>query len=194
MKILVAVPTFENITPETFKAIYDLHTGDHTVDFDFVKGYDCAVARNKIVDKTLKGGYDAVLMVDSDVIIPEDTLERFLESPVPICFGLCPRKNTDKRLTTAYKLGTANYDNAYSYDELNLSRLECRGVGAACVLIRREVFEAMKYPYFKYVTYDDGRLLSEDFYFCEEARNRGYVIWADTRVRCGHLTRGFQYE
>ena len=40
MKILVAVPTYETIAPETFKSIYDLAKADNEVNFEFVKGYD----------------------------------------------------------------------------------------------------------------------------------------------------------
>ena len=53
MKILVAVPTFENIYPDTFKAIYGLNRGDHDVAFNFVRGYDCATARNRIAQEAL---------------------------------------------------------------------------------------------------------------------------------------------
>lgn len=194
MKILVAVPTFETIAPETFKSIYALHTEGHSVSFDYVKGYDCAKARNEIVKLVLDGGYDYVLMVDSDVIIPEDTIDRFLDSPVDICYGLCPRKNTRDRKTTAYKIGSPDYTNAYSYDELYLSRIEVKGSGAACAFIKADVFRKLKYPWFQYVSYENGTFLSEDLYFCTEAQKAGYIMWADTRIRCGHLTRDFQYE
>ena len=40
MKILIAVPTFETIQPEVFKAIYELRPAGHELSFDFVKGYD----------------------------------------------------------------------------------------------------------------------------------------------------------
>ena len=66
MSVLIAVPTFETIAPECFKAIYHLK-GDG-LSFDFVKGYDCAKARNEIVKKALDGGFDYVLMIDSDVV------------------------------------------------------------------------------------------------------------------------------
>jgi hypothetical protein len=68
MKVLIAVPTFETIAPECFKAIYELQGDDLT--FDFVRGYDCAKARNEIAKKALNGGFDYVLMVDSDIVIP----------------------------------------------------------------------------------------------------------------------------
>ena len=93
MKILIAVPTFENIQPEVFKAIYNLKS-EHELHFDFFKGYDCAIARNEIAKTAQAKHYDYVLMVDSDTIIPEDTLELMLEDPVDVCLGVCPRKNT----------------------------------------------------------------------------------------------------
>ena len=37
MDILIAVPTFENIYPDTFKSIYDLDKGDNNVSFEFVR-------------------------------------------------------------------------------------------------------------------------------------------------------------
>ncbi len=197
MKILIAVPTFENITPETFKSIYALHTGEHTVHFDFVKGYDCAIARNKIVEKTLEGGYDYVLMVDSDIIIPQDTIDRFLDSPVDICFGICPRKNTKTGKTAVAKLGQAGFHDMYTMEEITktpLSRIEVKGAGAACAFIRASVFKKLEYPWFNYVSYKDRSFLSEDYYFCNSAIKAGYVMWADTRIKCGHLVRGFQYE
>ena len=56
-KILIAVPTFESIYPETYKSIWDMDKGGHEVMFDYVKGYDCASARNNIVQ--LAKGYGA---------------------------------------------------------------------------------------------------------------------------------------
>ena len=196
MNILIAVPTFENISPETFKGIYDLRTEGHQTSFETVKGYDCAKARNTIADKALEGGYDYVLMIDSDVIVPPDTIELCMTDPVDICFGFCPRKNAKDKRSAVFKYGPA-YGACYTYDELNQmdpGRVEIRGAGAACAMIRTDVFEHLKYPYFKYVSYANKTFLSEDLYFCSRAREKGYQLWADTRIRCGHMTRGFQYE
>ena len=69
MRILIAVPTFENIFPDTYKSIWDLDKCGHDVSFEYVRGYDCATARNKIAQKAIDGAYDYVLMVDNDVVI-----------------------------------------------------------------------------------------------------------------------------
>lgn len=39
MKIFIAVPTFETIQPEVFRAIYGLES-EHELYFDFIKGVD----------------------------------------------------------------------------------------------------------------------------------------------------------
>lgn len=193
MKILIAVPTFETIQPEVFKAIYNLKS-DHELHFDFVKGYDCAVARNEIAKQAQLGGYDYVLMVDSDTVIPPDTLDLMLDPPVDICLGVCPRKNTRDGKTAIIKYGAEEYHDSYYYKDLPEGRTLVKGGGFACALVRANVFTQMDNPWFQYVTNADGSTLSEDFYFCQNARFYGIDIWMDPRVKCGHLARYYQYE
>lgn len=193
MRILIAIPTFETIQPEVFKAVYDLHSAGHELSFDFVKGYDCAVARNKI-SVLAKGTYDYVLMVDSDTIIPPDTLELMLDTDVDICLGVCPRKNTKEGETAMVKMTDMSYRDFYHYDKLPAEKTEVKGGGFACALIKTTVLTALDYPYFQYVTNEDCSTFSEDFYFCQHARLYGYQIIMDPRVKCGHLARYYQYE
>ena len=144
MRILVAVPTYENICPETFKSIYDLDKDGHQVDFEFVKGYDCPTARNNIAKKAIEGGYD--------------------------------------------------FTKPYTYNTLpNNDRIVVKGGGFACAMINVSVFKLLPFPWFRYVTYEDGSSLSEDLFFCLRAAESGFVIEADTRVRCGHMARYFQW-
>lgn len=194
-RILIAIPTFENIMPETFKSIYDIDACGHELSFEFVKGYDCARSRNDIVRLALEGGFDYVFMVDADMYVPSDTLQKMLEYPTEICLGLCPRKNTKSGETCIYKTGQVNYKNAYTYHNIpKKKRIVVHGGGLACALIKTEIFKHLTYPWFRYVTYSDGSELSEDLYFCSQAKANGYKIYVDTRVRCGHATRYFQFE
>lgn len=194
-KILIAIPTFENIMPETFKSIYDLDPCGNELSFEFVKGYDCARARNDIVRIALEGGFDYIFMVDADMYVPKDALQKMLEYPTEICLGLCPRKNTKVGKTCIYKIGQINYKDAYTYYDLpKKDRVMVHGGGLACALIKMDIFKNLTYPWFRYVTYQDGSELSEDLYFCSQAKANGYKIYVDTRVCCGHATRYFQFE
>ena len=193
MKILIAVPTFEKIEPEVFKAIYNLKS-EHELTFDFVKGYDVAVARNEIVKLAQQGQFDYVLMVDSDTLIPPDTLEVMLDPPADIVLGVCPRKNTKEGKTAIIKLGAEEYHDSYYYSDLPKERTLVKGGGFACVLVKNTVFTRLQNPWFQYVTNADGSTLSEDYYFCQNARFYGMDIYVEPRVKCGHLTRYYQFE
>ena len=93
--ILIAVPTFESIFPDTFKAIYDLDVSGHDVSFEYVRGYDCATARNRIAKKALNLSVDYVLMVDNDVVLPKDALINLLDDPKPVCLGFYAHRDND---------------------------------------------------------------------------------------------------
>ena len=197
MRILIAVPTFENILPETFKSIYNLDKiDDMIVDFDFVRGYDCSRARNIIANKAISDNYDYVLMVDSDIILPAHTLTKMLDDPKPICLGCYPRKNTRNGTFEIFKLGQTDYKNTFSYKEIsNLNgKVEVKGGGFGCAMIDVKVFQDLPHPFFKYVEYESGATLSEDLYFCSNAHKAGYQIYAETDIICGHSVRNFQWR
>lgn len=193
MKILIAVPTFATIEPEVFKAIYKLKS-EHELCFDFVRGYDCAVARNEIGKIAQAGDYDYVLMVDSDTLIPPDALDLMLDPPVDVVLGVCPRKNTKNGKSAIIKMESESYHDNYFYSELPEGRTRVKGGGFACALVKTSVFTVIDYPWFQYVIDEDWSTLSEDYYFCQQAALYGIEIWMDPRVRCGHLARYYQFE
>lgn len=196
-RILIAIPTFENILPDTFKSIYNLDkTENMIVDFDFIRGYDCARARNLIANKAIKEEYNYVLMVDSDMILPAHTLTKMLTDPKAVCLGCYPRKNTKKEIFELFKLGQRDYKNTFNYKEITSlnGKVEIKGGGFGCALIDVEVFEHLPHPFFKYVEYESGATLSEDLYFCSNVSRAGYKVYADTDVVCGHSIRGFQWR
>ncbi|MDO5131442.1 MAG: glycosyltransferase [Eubacteriales bacterium] len=211
MKILIAVPTFETIFPDTYKSIWNLDKGGHEVAFDFVRGYDCATARNRIAQKAIDGSYDYVLMVDNDVVLPPDVLVNMLDDPVDVCLGYYAHRNSDNRYTgrvSACRLKGPdggiyyNYplESEYTAQEMNQLRtegkkkIEIHGGGMGCALIRVDVFRRIRYPWYDWVNYDDGNrgMLSEDLYFCERCKDKRINVYTDTRAGCGHLLRYVQ--
>lgn len=195
MKILIAVPTFEHIQNEVFQAIYDLDKCGHQCDLKLVAGHDCARARNNIADWSVAGGYDYVLMIDSDTIVPKDALKNLLDPEADIVMGCCPKKNTKSKEYPLCRVQSPELRPCLTADDLQgTERIEIQVGGFACALVKTDVFTYMSYPYFKYLEYEDRNILSEDYYFCLEAIGRGYRIWADPRVKCGHQIKGYQYE
>jgi GT2 family glycosyltransferase len=67
-------------------------------------------------------------------------------------------------------------------------------VGGGCLMIRREVFEKLKEPWFQsewiFSNFpgEHGWLLkTEDVWFCEKAQEAGYNIHLDTRIKSPHM-------
>ena len=202
-KVLIAVPTFENITPDTFKSLWDMDKGGHECLFEFVRGYDCASARNNIMSLAKELDADYLMMVDSDVTVPRDALVNLMEHDVDVVMGYYAHRNRENDPTTktnVCKRGEFNYTNQYHGGELHaladqgriLERIHGGGMG--CILIKRTVYDRIPYPWFDWVNYRDANhsLLSEDLYFCELCREWKVKIYCDTRVSCGHLMRRIQ--
>lgn len=214
MKILIAVPTFENIFPDTYRSIWKLDKAGHDIDFEFVRGYDCATARNKIVKMALDGNYDYVLMVDNDVVVPETALKDMLDEPVDVCLGYYAHRDNDNlyrgRVSACKYSDPNNYgfpyinyplDSEYTGEEmLSLRRqgkkkIRIHGGGMGCALIRTEVFRKLEYPWYDWVNYADANqgMLSEDLFFCERCKQAGIPVYTDARAGCGHVLRHVQW-
>lgn len=212
MKILIAVPTFENIYPDTFKSIWDLDKGDNEILFEYVRGYDCATARNRIAQRSLDLGVDYVLMVDNDVVLPKDALTNLMDDLKDVCLGYYAHRDTDnlyRGRTCVCKLkmpdgrGYFNYplESEYTAEELIKLReageykIRIHGGGMGCAFIKADVFRELEYPWYDWVNYKDGNrgMLSEDLFFCELCKARRIRIFTDSRVACGHMLRHVQW-
>ena len=190
-KILIAVPTFETIKPECFKSIYGLKNPENfNLFFDYVKGYDCARARNEIVKLALNYNFDYVLMIDSDVNVPRQTVNNLLACKSDIALGWYYKKRTTSDETVIYDFGKdfTNKNMIYGETLWQLDDpIEVKGGGLGISLVNVNVFRQMKYPYFKYVIYDDDTVLSEDLFFCNKARDHGMKIKCNPNVKGNHI-------
>lgn len=213
MRILIAVPTFETIYPDTFKSIWNLDKGEHEVMFEFVRGYDCATARNHIAQMAINKGVDYVLMVDNDVVLPHDALINLLDDPKDVCLGYYAHRDSDniyRGRTCVCKLQQPdggyyfNYPLESEYTAEELKDLKASGTykqaihggGMGCAFIRTDVFQEINYPWYDWINYNDSNrgMLSEDLYFCEQCKGHGIPIYTDSRVGCGHILRRVQWS
>ncbi|MDR2412834.1 MAG: hypothetical protein LBD50_01320 [Rickettsiales bacterium] len=194
LKVLIAVPTFENIEPDCFKSLWFLHHLENScIYFDFVRGYDCARARNQIAQRAIGDEFDYVLMTDSDNILPCDALVKLFAAGKDIILGWYPRKFSSSGQTELFRMSETDYTNETNISISQLPEdmvMEIRGGGMGCALIKTDVFRAMPTKtWFRYINYDNGYVLSEDLFFCDEARKAGYKIFCHTGVRCGHICK-----
>ncbi len=143
-------------------------------------------SRKSIVNEFLKGNYDYLFWVDSDIIIPEHALNKLRSWDKEIISGLyfSPFKYKDVKtiLPVAYKFGPKeDLRKPLQIPELKKnSVMEVHSVGFGCCLIKRKVIE--KVPLRRI----ENTPSTEDVLFCFDARKNGYKTFLDTSVLCKH--------
>lgn len=192
VRILVAVPTAKYIESETFKSIYNLEKKDNwVVDVQFFYGYRVDQVRNLIADYTIKEDYDYVLNVDSDMILPSNALINLMNRDKGVVSGVYLKKELDKKIPEMYGGEVVDENGQTDYNWLikqNGNIVTIYTCGFGCVLIKKEVFQKIGYPWFEYhVSYEFKDSISEDTDFCLKAMNKGYNIYLDTGVFCEHI-------
>lgn len=187
-KILVGIPTNKYIEPETFKSLWDLILPDgYELDFQYFYGYQIDQIRNLIAEWAKR--YDYLLSIDSDIVLPRDSLVKMLAADKDIISGLYIQRIPGTQTLEVY-MDTSNggcTNIPYSLIE-NRGVVEIAACGMGCALIKSDVFRKLEYPHFYYKSaLDHSNTVSEDVYFCMKARQSGFTVWADASIKCDHI-------
>lgn len=196
MPIVIGVPMDELMFSQFFSNIICLSIMPWDA---FITTSDTFVteARNHIHDGFLERHKAPFLfMVDSDVLPPPDTIERLLAHNLPVVSGVYHKKEKFHVKDEEGNEGIIQRPVVYDYSRFDedtqtfkfLSRFKdgtglekVDGVGAGCLMIRRDVCEKIgKSPY----NLKNG---GEDLSFCRKITGCGYDIFVDWDLKCGHI-------
>jgi GT2 family glycosyltransferase len=108
-------------------------------------------------------------------------LERLLSHNKDIVGANYNRRSYPSQSLTLFKCLAGTYYNK----ELPKTLFECDAIGTGCLLIKADVFKKISKPWFFYGAED--RMIGEDIYFCEKAKEAGFKIWCDPNLEVGHL-------
>lgn len=184
MLTLIGIPTANTVEPETLKAIYGQAEADTDTSLDILYGFRIDVQRNLLCEEALRIGADYLLMVDSDVVLPPTALRDLLDPPAEIVSGLVRIKGLrHKGEYTAVCKGQV-----LLYDAVPEGRSPIDWCGGACMMIKTSILKDIPKPWFEFHE-EPGSAVSEDVWFCMQARKAGIPIYADKRVACGHIIK-----
>lgn len=187
-RILLAIPTAKYIESETFKSIYDLEVPDNVeLTFQYFFGYQIDQIRNLIAHWAKD--FDYLFSVDSDIILPPDTLKKFLKHDVDIVSGVYIQRKPNTEIIEVYRKNEhGGVSNVSMKDLMPIGLHEIDGCGFGCVLVKSEVIKKIGYPQFVYKSALDHKdTISEDVYFCKRAQEVGAKVYVDSSVICNHL-------
>jgi GT2 family glycosyltransferase len=168
---------------------------------DFLSvGYtEVTMAINQAIHMFLDANYHThFLILDIDHVHPVDIVQRLgkwiiHDNNVKIVGGVNHRRGVPYdpcvyEKTDDHKISTIAID-VLEKAKQSGNLVEVDSMGAGCMLIAREVFEAIDPPWWEwdYKRYDKGRARSPDAYFCEKAQEKGFKIWADPSTCSPHI-------
>ena len=195
MKTLIAIPCFDTVHVEFVRSFMDLKKPEGTT-FSFIPGTLIYEARNLIAQKAVENGFDRVLWLDSDMIIPPDALEVLTadmeEHRADLVTALYFRRKPPTNPVLSNDLYWRVNDDgnvetgATSYvDYPENAVFPIRGTGFGCCLTSRNLLRKMVEVYGSPFTPLMG--MGEDFAFCWRADKAGFKMRCDSRVKCGHI-------
>lgn len=145
----------------------------------------------------LDGRYDAMMVVESDVIPPPDALKRLAALDADVAYGVylfrvhdySSRTRPVVNLLEHYGDGARNVGESWTSRGLwppkERGPAVVSGAGLGCVLIKRHVLEAIE---FRTLNPKLRPTIHCDSWFTTDVYRAGFSMMADTRVVCGHKT------
>jgi predicted O-methyltransferase YrrM len=196
---VVLVPVGGHVDPGCEDALRELERRGHPV--WRYRGYSAVdAARNQMATDAVGRGFQELMWVDADVAFDPNDVDKLRAHDLPFTCGLYPKKGPRQFAceflpnTPAVRFGR------------NGGLVEIKYCGFGFTHVRAAVFEAVQahfdlpicnlrfnsplVPFFEPMAVPDpgGQWsLSEDYAFCERARQAGFTVVADTSIRLWHV-------
>lgn len=200
--VMVFTPVYR-LEPETIQALFDLEW-DGPITWVFqednplsgddrttgVKNHLHQYQRGR--ELFLQSRCDALLIIESDIVPPPDTLRRLAALDVDLAYGVYVFRNRKPghplvvNIMERYKEGALNVGESLSVRGLwppPQDVIPCSGAGLGCILIKRHVLEDID---FRILNISNNKVHCDSWFTCD-VYAKGYSMMSDTRVRCGHV-------
>lgn len=188
-KVAIGVPSPE-VGP--YSVFYDslLHMkGLVAEDVIQLRGANVAENRNLIQQVAKVRGYDAILYLDNDQVMPPDTLSRLVARDLDVVSGLYLKREPPFIPHAYHKKDNHWWPHCLGKGESGLIAVDMTGAG--CLLVKMSVFDKLERPYW---TLGQGLAgpdkWGDDEVFCTKLRAAGYQVYVDLDCPVGHQLNG----
>lgn len=197
MKILAFTPTYADaLAPETVASM-DAQRFDGVLDWVVSKDnpYPVPDHRNVLAqyrmarERCIRDGYDALLTVEHDMILPDNAVQELANTPGDVAFGVYLFRWGSLVLNVFEYINERNIGESLSLHPkkaraaVKAGMLRVSGCGWGCTLLRRSALEAIEFPE------EFPENPAYDIRFAQLAIRAGLEMTANFRVLCGHKQR-----
>ena len=182
-RVMVAIPTTDYVHINFALALASLVQSTSTpLAIQVARGSSICQNRNTLVQAAKRQEVEFILFIDNDISFPGFVVDRMIhiieEKSIDILGCNYLFKSPPHQWMVKPKEGR---ETLQALDEVD--RLPC-----GMLMIRMSVFDKLEQPYFNYDAFlspEGGSVGSEDYYFCDRAREKGIKIWMDADLSFG---------
>lgn len=191
---MIAIPSRSHIQIGLLPALFDWKENGATIVIETAILIDNA--RNRLTQSFVDSDKEYLLFIDSDIVPSSDALRRLIDHDKDIVSGYhnivheYNEKGEANIIPSSSKIITENSNGVIDRILINRNEglVKVEGVATSFLLIKRKVFKDWKRPWFKMKWNDDyTNFIGEDYYFCIEARKRGFEIYTDSGLLVRHV-------
>lgn len=193
-RILIGIVGFQGVVPEAQESIFSLayHCGKAMPEYDFflrvITKREQFRARNHLVEMAQVNECEYLLMLDDDMVVPQNLIQRLLAHKKDIMGALYYQRGGAYHPVLMHRAsgkdGLEGIDFIHHFDKrlIHPGLYEFDIIGGGCLLFKTEVFEKLPKPYF----WIDG-VIGTDVHICIALKKAGFRVWADTTLELGHV-------
>lgn len=194
-KTLIAIPAMDTVKTEFMTCLMALKQAGE-MSLTVAQNSLVYKARADLTLKAVKGNYDYILWLDSDMSFAPDLAQKLLadaEQGLDFVTGICFKRTIPTTPTilktcewsckpNGEKEGKVEYFEDYPADSL----FEVAGAGMAACLTKVDMLKHAA-KHFVGSPFEPLPGLGEDYSLCWRLRQIGYKLYCDSRVKVGHI-------
>lgn len=192
-KILIATPTMGTVRSEYLDSLLRLDKRGHECRFSSIANSLVYEARNFLMLDAIEKGMDYIFFIDSDTTFPADALTRLVadaeETGAALVSGITFTRAFPIRPTFVASLSWESptehsAEFYYDYPKDTLFPIDAAGMGV-CLIRVSDIVKAGEH--FNCSPFTPLPGLSEDYSFCWRMQQLYKKMYADSRVKTGHV-------
>ena len=207
--IKICVPYYNVIEEETQQAIYDLLDSEEiNCAYLSIQGTNIANARNFLINEgksdlvyqKVNTDFTHFLFLDADVVPTIETIKKLLSYDLDVVSAAYQSREQSYTFVGGifHKNENGDFLDALKLKSDSKGLMEVDWVGGGCLLIKKEVFEKVAFPWFRYPVVElskngntHAKLVFEDVGFCMNLKDHGVKIYMDCDSKVTHLARNY---
>lgn len=193
MNVYVATPVSDFINAQSAMSLLSLTSKDN-VRYGMTLTTMVYDARNDLSAAALENGCDRVMWIDSDMIVPDDIIDRLgadIDEGRDFVSALYFSRKAERKPVLFKNLSFEQKDNYiiphadFYMDYPRDSIFRIAGCGFGACLMKVDVLRAVTEKYGAPFNLMPG--FGEDISFCKRCQEIGIDVWCDSRIKCGHV-------